>query len=90
MPFIIKQGSERAASVEQEGELKVTILGTGAALHGHMVAEEAGSTAREANAKHLLLSHLWPRCDRALALKKAAEAYGGVVELARPGHTYVL
>jgi ribonuclease BN (tRNA processing enzyme) len=52
---------------------------------GHLKPEQAGMIARQAGARRLLLSHLWPGCDRASVLKKAGAAYNGSVELASPG-----
>lgn len=52
----------------------------------HMMAREAGSQAGEAGARRLLLTHIWPSADRAVALAEAGEGRGGgPVELAEEG-----
>jgi ribonuclease BN (tRNA processing enzyme) len=50
----------------------------------HLSAHQAGEAAREAKAKRLLLTHLWPRIDAARAVDEAAAAYGDAVTLAAP------
>jgi ribonuclease BN (tRNA processing enzyme) len=48
----------------------------------HLSAKQAGTAAREAAAKRLILTHLWPRIDPARALEEGADAYGDSVTLA--------
>lgn len=57
-------------------------------LWGHLTPKQAGTAAREARAKRLVLTHLWPACDRSLSLKEASQAFGGPVELAELSRTY--
>ena len=50
----------------------------------HLSAKQAGEAARAAKAQRLILTHLWPRVDPAVAAAEGAEAYGGSVTLAAP------
>jgi ribonuclease BN (tRNA processing enzyme) len=50
----------------------------------HLSAEEAGRAAREARARRLVLTHLWPGTDRRLAVAEGSEAFGEAVILAAP------
>jgi ribonuclease BN (tRNA processing enzyme) len=50
----------------------------------HLSAKQAGEAARAARAQRLILTHLWPRVDPAVAAAEGAEAYGGAVTLATP------
>jgi len=50
----------------------------------HLSAKQAGEAARAARAQRLILTHLWPRIDPAVAAAEGAEAYGGSVTLAAP------
>ncbi|MFC2059184.1 MBL fold metallo-hydrolase [Chloroflexota bacterium] len=59
-------------------------------LWGHLLPEEAGELASIAGAKRLLLTHLWPTCDRALSLEKASNAFEGLVEIAEACRTFEL
>jgi len=54
----------------------------------HLSGRQAGRLAREAGARHLVLTHLWAVSDRAAVLAEAAAAYDAEVELAEPGRTY--
>ena len=56
----------------------------------HMSARQAGLNARQAGARRLVLTHLWPGVDRQEARAEAADAFGAPVELARIGKTFVL
>lgn len=59
-------------------------------LWGHLLPEEAGTLAKEASVKRLIITHLWPSCDQALSLQKASNAFGGRAEVAEIHRTYVL
>jgi ribonuclease BN (tRNA processing enzyme) len=49
----------------------------------HLSAREAGEFARRAEARSLVLTHLWPRFDPELARREAADSFGGQVLVAR-------
>jgi ribonuclease BN (tRNA processing enzyme) len=56
-----------------------------------MCATEAGQAAREAGARHLLLTHYRSgEKNDAHHLETASRSFGGPVELAREGQTYVV
>jgi ribonuclease BN (tRNA processing enzyme) len=61
-----------------------------ASLWGHLSPEEAGSIAKDAGAKRLILTHLWPACDKASCLEKASNAFGAQAEMALVNHTYTI
>lgn len=48
----------------------------------HLSARQAGTAAREARAKRLILTHLWPFVDKDAVLLEGAEAFGDAVSLA--------
>lgn len=50
----------------------------------HLSAHEAGSGAREARARRLMLTHLWPRLDPIASVEEGSEAFGEPVTLAAP------
>ena len=50
----------------------------------HLSAREAGIGAREAGARRLMLTHLWPRLDPSESVREGSEAYGDAVTLAAP------
>ncbi|MBV8160738.1 MAG: MBL fold metallo-hydrolase [Acidimicrobiia bacterium] len=54
----------------------------------HLSARQAGASAREADARRLLLTHVWPTIDRERSRAEAAAAYGGHVEVAVVNETY--
>jgi ribonuclease BN (tRNA processing enzyme) len=43
----------------------------------HMTASQAGELAREAGARALVLTHVWPTNDRELMARIASESFGG-------------
>jgi ribonuclease BN (tRNA processing enzyme) len=57
------------------------------AVDWHLSAEEAGIGAREASARRLMITHLWPRVDPVVSLEEAAGAFGSEVTLAAPHMT---
>lgn len=59
-------------------------------LWGHLAPADAGTVARQAGARRLLLAHLWPSCNCATGLEQASKAFGGTAELAEAGRTYLL
>ncbi len=48
----------------------------------HMTASEAAAVARDAGAKRLVLTHLWPTTSRQAILAEATAVYGGEVLVA--------
>jgi ribonuclease BN (tRNA processing enzyme) len=50
----------------------------------HLSAREAGVAARDARARRLMITHLWPRLDPHAAVAEASDAYGEAVTLAAP------
>lgn len=69
---------EATMKVEAEGLLQ------------HLSARQAGVMARQAGAEKLLITHLAPDIDRALAKSQAEEGFGGPVEVAEVGKTWVV
>jgi ribonuclease BN (tRNA processing enzyme) len=57
---------------------------------GHLTPEQAGEVASQAGVKRLLLSHLWPACNRAQSLERASRCFSGAVELAEASHSFEL
>ncbi len=57
-------------------------------LWGHLRPSEAGTLAKQANVKRLLLCHFWPSSDRVLSLKEACQTFGGAAELAESCATF--
>jgi ribonuclease BN (tRNA processing enzyme) len=51
----------------------------------HLSAAEAGTLAKRAGVRRLLLTHLAPILDPARSVEEAMETYGGPVEWAAPG-----
>lgn len=51
----------------------------------HLSAKEAGTYAKSAKARRLVLTHLWPLVDPQLIVAEATGAFGAPVELATPG-----
>jgi len=56
----------------------------------HMTAREAGSNAKEAGARRLVVTHRWPTVSAAEVLVEATESFGGCVEQAAVGRGYSL
>lgn len=50
----------------------------------HLTARQAGAAAREAGARRLMLTHLWPRLDPVRSVEEGSEAFGAPVTLAAP------
>ena len=50
----------------------------------HLSAHQAGELAREAHARKLMITHLWPTLDPVASVTEASEAYGDAVTLAAP------
>ena len=57
-------------------------------VRGHLTAEEAGEHGRAAGATRLVLTHISDELDADAALERAADAFGGPVEVAREGAVY--
>jgi ribonuclease BN (tRNA processing enzyme) len=56
----------------------------------HLSAGQAGALAREAGAKNLLLTHMWPESDLAVHARNGEAAYGAPVRIASPNERYTL
>jgi ribonuclease BN (tRNA processing enzyme) len=56
----------------------------------HMWAREAGRLAKEAGAKHLVLTHIWATIEPDEAVAEASEEFDGPVEAAIEGASYTL
>jgi len=56
----------------------------------HMTGRECGAAATKAGARRLVLTHVPPWHDRAVALEEAKAAYDGPVELAGTGARFVI
>ena len=50
----------------------------------HLSAHQAGAAAREARARKLMITHLWPTIDPVASAEEASQAFGGAVALAAP------
>jgi ribonuclease BN (tRNA processing enzyme) len=57
---------------------------------GHMSGRQAGTAAREAGARRLVLTHRWPTVGAAAVAKEARAAFGGPVEQATIGREFEL
>ncbi len=53
----------------------------------HLSARQAGELARDARARRLVLTHLWPTIDPVASRAEGSEAFGAEVTLAAPGAT---
>ena len=56
----------------------------------HLSARQAGTSAREARAGRVVLTHLWPTVDPAKIQAEGADAFGAPVELAAIDKEYSL
>jgi len=54
----------------------------------HLSGHQAGSSARDAGAGRLVLTHIWPTIDSDRSRAEAADAYGGPVQVAVVNETY--
>jgi ribonuclease BN (tRNA processing enzyme) len=54
----------------------------------HLSARQAGLSARKAAVERLVITHLWPRVDKAAAEAEAAAAFGRDVTVAAIGERY--
>ena len=50
----------------------------------HYSARQAGELAREAKARRVMLTHLWPTLDPVASVEEGSEAFGRAVSLAAP------
>ena len=50
----------------------------------HLSARQAGEAARAANARRLMLTHLWPTLDPVASVEEGSDAFGHAVTLAAP------
>jgi ribonuclease BN (tRNA processing enzyme) len=50
----------------------------------HVSARQAGELARDAKARRLMITHLWPTIDPLASVEEASEAFGRDVTLAAP------
>ena len=57
---------------------------------GHMSGRQAGSNARAAGARRLVVTHRWPTIPAAAVVAEATEAFGGHVDQAAVGRAYSL
>jgi ribonuclease BN (tRNA processing enzyme) len=69
---------EATVPVAQEGRLQ------------HLSARQAGSSARAAGARHLVLTHLWPSLDPEVSRAEGAEAFGAPADVASTGARYTV
>jgi ribonuclease BN (tRNA processing enzyme) len=59
-------------------------------LRGHLTPEEAGEHAKEAGAKRVVITHISDELGEDWAREQAEKGFGGPVEIAREGATYVV
>jgi ribonuclease BN (tRNA processing enzyme) len=59
-------------------------------VRGHLTPCEAGEHGRRADAGRLLITHISDELDPAWARSEAEQSYGGPIELAAEGETYVV
>ena len=56
----------------------------------HLRARQAGEIATQADARKLVLTHIWPKNDLDLVREQAAAAYSGSLELADIGKSWTV
>lgn len=77
-------------SVDAFGDGADLVLSEATYLHDdirvpiHLSARQAGELAREAKARKLMITHLWPTIDPLASVEEASEAFGREVSLAAP------
>ena len=59
-------------------------------IRGHMTPEEAGSHAKQAGAKRVVITHISDELGDEWAREEAERGFGAPVEVARDGATYEL
>ena len=57
---------------------------------GHMTARGAGELARDANARKLVLNHIWPEYEKSTSLREAEHSFTKEIVLAQRGLELVL
>lgn len=57
---------------------------------GHLTPEEAGEHARDAGARHLVLTHISDELDELAVARRASKTFGRSVEIAREGAVFEL
>lgn len=67
---------EATVGVEDEGKMQ------------HLSARQAGASARDAGARRLVLTHLWPTLDAERARAEGSDAFGAEAEVASVGARY--
>ncbi len=56
----------------------------------HLSARQAGEAARSANARALMVTHIWPTLDLEISSREASEGFGSQVLVAQPDTTVQL
>lgn len=56
----------------------------------HLSARQAGASAREAGARRLVLTHIWPTLDPEQSRAEGSEAFGAEADLAAVGRSFTL
>lgn len=67
---------------------EASLLSKDAGSAAHLTGAQAGEIAREANAAHLVLTHLWPHTDAKEILAEAVSEFNGKVDLADDGKVF--
>ena len=77
-------------SVDAFGDGADLVLSEATYLHDdirvpiHLSARQAGELARDAKARRLMITHLWPTIDPLASVEEASEGFGREVSLAAP------